>query len=325
MEEPIVTYVHVGKYRFKITDSKSYARGELILRSFNIGGDDKTCVNISISYYTHPIHATLSYANYDAQCSIDTPLDRGEGSVAMIQTLLNHVHETVPAITEVIYDDMSRIECASSSVRDPSNSKPNPPIPLYYFSIAFNEKTWYEKHFHARQRDVHRHEAYRKHVNRLLHSEELKTNTPFLAFISIAKVVPTYIYDELEGYYIQAATFGDFFRLMPASERCRLVRDWIETFMSYHLGGVFSNTGWVIDVPITITHLRKPAVKAGGGRRRSRYRSKRRTKKSKKCRVSCLRRLTMTNVQGSTAYYCPPGRILHQQPFMDLGVDPWNI
>ena len=52
---------------------------------------------------------------------------------------------------------------------------------------------------------------------------------------------------------------------MPKLDRCRLVRGWISTFMSYQLKDVFDNMDWVIKLPITIM--------TGGKRNTRKYRS----------------------------------------------------
>ena len=83
------------------------------------------------------------------------------------------------------------------------------------------------------------------------------------------------IVDELESYYRSSATFGDFFQSIPREHRCRLVRDWISTFMAHYLRDVFDNTNWIIELPISMS----------GGRKNTRK------------------------------YYCPKSKIRHSTPF----------
>ena len=253
MNEPIITVVDVGKYKFQIIDNTSISsEGKIYSRNFKIGGKHVDCVNISIDYSDNiPISAKIPHAMYDEECTLNIPLERG-GSVIMIKTLLQHVHKQIPTITEVEFEDKSNIECATENEIITKGSRFRKrgtnvtPIPLYYFSIAFNGKTWYEKYFNARLKDPNKYEIYRENVKQLLYSHEFKTETTFIRFLEIAKP-PKQVADKLEKYYNESDTFGIFFQSIPKSERCNLIRDWIYKFMAYHLKEAFSNADWIIE------------------------------------------------------------------------------
>jgi len=311
--EPIKTIVNVGKYKFQIMDNTLSLRGQIYCRNFRIRGNNIDCVNVSITYNENrPVSASIPHIMYDEECSI---FDRGNGSIIMINTLLHHIQQQIPTITEIHFEDKSNIECATEESKKASRNRKRGtnvyPVPLYYFSIAFNGVTWYEKQFKARQKDMSKHTKYRAQIDYLLNSklhllsfkspalraemnEEgdadcafsmrngVKTNTSFLTFLEISKP-PIEIMDELEQYYNKSDTYGDFFQSMPKKDRCRLVRDWISTFMTHHLKD-FENTGWIIELPISLR----------GG------------KKTRK-------------------YYCPKGRIVHNQTYKDFGIDITNV
>jgi hypothetical protein len=309
--EPIKLLVNVGKYTFQITDNTLSLEEQIYCRNFKIGGNISECVYVSIAYNDNqPISASIPHIVYDPDCSIDTPLEHGNGSVIMIQTLLKHIHQQIPTLSEVNFQDNSHIECATESeihsnlctIKTPPkgtvmSERGNAdcsflmcncmkgsivyPIPLYYFSIAFNGVTWYEKHFNARQKDSIKHNKYREKIKTLLYSEEIKAGISFIQFLQMAQP-PIEITHELEPYYSNSLTFGNFFQSIPKVDRCRLVRDWISTFMTYHLNDVFENTDWVIELPIT------PLV--GGGKRNTRK------------------------------YYCPKNRIRYNKTYKDFGV-----
>jgi hypothetical protein len=290
--EPKKTIINVGKYTFQITDNTLSAREQIYCRNFKIGGNNLDCINVSISYDSknEPISASIPHIMYDEECSIDVPLDRGEGSIKMIKTLFQYIHLQLPTITEVNFEDKSNIECATEYEIQKKGSRFRKkgtnvnPIPLYYFSIAFNGETWYEKHFNARQKDKNKHDKYREKINDLLHSTQFKTNISFIDFLKIA-MPPMETIDELETYYINSYTFGNFFQSIPKKDRCRLVRNWISNFMEHHLSNLFSNTGWIIELPIIIK----------GGKQKSRK------------------------------YYCPKTRIKHNITYKDFGIDITNI
>jgi hypothetical protein len=131
---------------------------------------------------------------------------------------------------------------------------------------------------------MNKHNKYKAKINDLLYSKELKANTSFLQFLEIAKPSMELV-NELEQYYNNSHTFGDFFQSMPKLDRCGLVRDWISTFMSYHLKDVFDNMDWSIKLPIGVMN---------GGRRNTRK------------------------------YYCPKGRIMRNKTCKDFGINASN-
>ena len=275
--ETIKTLINVDKYTFQITDDTLSTREQIYCRNFKISDNNSHYINVSISYsQNEPVSASITKIVYDEDCSIDTHLDRGEGSITMIKTLLQYIHKQLPTITEVNFEDNSNIECIDENE-----------IPLYYFSIAFNGETWYEKHFNARQKDKTKHDKYKAKINDLLYSTQLKTNTSFIQFLQIAKP-PIEIIDELEKYYIASNTFGLFFQSIPKKDRCPLVRDWISTFMEFHLQDVFSNTRWIIELPIILK----------GGK---------------------------SGKNNTRKYYCPKGRIKHTKTYKDFGVDVFDL
>jgi hypothetical protein len=112
------------------------------------------------------------------------------------------------------------------------------PIPLNYFSIAFNGMTWYEKYFQARQ--TKNHDLYRSRVDLLL-----KSKPTFIDFLRTS-APPAAIAMELESYFEKSTSMEIFFQSLPKFDRCRLVRDWIDNYMSSSLSGVFDNRGWIL-------------------------------------------------------------------------------
>jgi hypothetical protein len=190
--------INVGKYKFKIIDNTLLSRDQIIYsRNFKIGGNISDCVNISIRYIQgKPVSAYIPL--WELRSPMTPPsIENVKGIISMVKTLLNYVNIKIPTITEVSFEDKSNIECATDNTKKVTNICP---IPLYYFSIAFNGETWYEKHFNARQKDINKHTKYKEKINKLLYFEEEKSNTTFLQFLEIAQP-PKHLYDELEKYY----------------------------------------------------------------------------------------------------------------------------
>ena len=138
--ESIKTKMKSGKYTFEITDNTLLLRDQIYSRNFKIGGKSD-CVNVSISYKDNiPVSASIPHLLYEPECSMDIPLDRGHGSIIMIKTLLRHIHEQIPTLTHVNFEDKSNIECATDMEIQKKGSRFRKvgtnvyPIPLYYFT-----------------------------------------------------------------------------------------------------------------------------------------------------------------------------------------------
>lgn len=285
----------VGKYRFHIIDNTLDNEGRVYNRNFKIGGNYEDCVNVSIKYDNEgkAISAKIPTLMYDSECSLGTPLDRGEGSIIMIKTLLRYIHNELPGIKEFVFDDNSSIECGTEEEQHRKRHRKRGthavPTSLYYFSLAFNGITWYEKHFNAYQEDKEIHKEYRKRVKELLKSSDIKPN--FDEFLQIA-TPPKDILNELKILYEKSETYGEFFESIRKEDRCRLVRSWIVQFMEHYLKGVFNNKNWVIDV--TKMDDKKENVYYGGTRKKGRMKK---------------------------VYYCPKGRINRSSSLLyDIGM-----
>lgn len=286
--------IDIGKYKFNIEDNISRTQeGMIYSRNFKIGGNYNDCVNVSISYDKegNPISAKIPTLVYDEECSSSTPLDRGEGTIVMIKTLLRYIKTKIPNINEFVFEDKSNIECGTEEEKMRKRYRKRGtyarPVVLYYFSIAFNGVTWYEKHFKAYQQDTKLHKEFRERVDNLL--KEPKNKPSFNDFLRIAQPQMNYL-NELQDLYEKSITYSEFFNSIPKDDRCRLVREWIPTFMEYYLKGVFKNTDWVIDV--RKMDEKDNAIRKMGGNRI--------TKKRK--------------------YYCPEGRIRLSFEEIDMGI-----
>lgn len=304
--------INIGKYSFNINDNiLKTSEGIIYSRNFKIGGNYTDCVNVSISYdeYNNPISAKIPTVVYDEECSLKTPLDKGEGTILMIKTLLRHIKNKIPEINEFTFEDKSNIEyyafapscaldgtsaeCGTEEEKHQKRRRKRGtnavPIPLYYFSIAFNCMTWYEKHFKAYQQDLKQHKEYRARVKELLKDENIKP--PFNYFLRIAKP-PMRDLEELKLFYDTIKTYGEFFNSIPKEDRCRLVREWLPSFMEHYLKDVFKNTDWVIDV----RKMDEKQEQCGGGTRK------------KSCKINTRKK-----------YYCPLGRIKLSFEYKDMG------
>ena len=207
-------------------------------------------------------------------------MEGGENSVGMIKVLLRYIHSKIPEITSFTFEDYSKIECGTEEEKKEKEDRPLGthayPVSLFYFSLAFNGMTWYEKHFRAKLVEDAQYRTYRDNVKRICETKESKMS--FEDFIAISTPTVEQI-QELQSYYEKANTYHEFFISIPYKRRCPLVRTWIHNFMAHILKGVFQHTDWVINV----NTMDNPILMGG----------KRNTRKKSMCRT----------------YYCPKGRI----------------
>lgn len=291
--------VTIGSYKFQIIDNILFSRDktEIYSRNFKIGGSYPDCVNISIIYENNkPVEASIPFLLSDPECSFTRPLEKGNGAIIMIKTLLDYVYNELPTLTHIKFDDKSSIECATEEeLKKGSRFRKKgtyvKPIPLYYFSILFNGQTWYEKYFNATQKDEVRHQQYRAKVAEFLFSPDFKTNMNFDRFVSLFDKREEEM-TELYQYYNNTNNFNDFFQSIPKNNRCRLVGPWIEQFMKFILKDVFYNENWIIHFP----------VKTSGGNNKIRNKNN----KTKK-------------------YYCPKGIITNNFTSQNISISPEYI
>jgi hypothetical protein len=133
--------VNAGKYKFQITDNKMTGRG-VNHRNFKIAQGKTSCVDVSVDLRDeNNIVAVIPNVEYNPECSIGVPLERGVGSVLMCKTLFDYVHKQFPTLTELNFADKSKIECANEDEIKNNNSKNMKPgsfikpADLYYFYI----------------------------------------------------------------------------------------------------------------------------------------------------------------------------------------------
>ena len=246
--------------QFRIFNAQSASPSSVITPPFGgvlneqrckIGGTYPDCVNISVIYENNtPVDACMPNLFSDPECSFYQPLDKGDGTIRMIKTLLNYVYTQLPTLAYVKFDDKSSIECATKEeLKKGSRFRKRgthvKPIPLYYFSILFNGQTWYEKHFNAKQKDDVRHQLYRTRVDDFLNSKEFKTNMGFDKFVSLFDKREEEM-SVLYQYYKSSNTFYEFFRAIPIDDRCRLVGPWIEQQMISNFRKMYGNPDEVV-------------------------------------------------------------------------------
>jgi len=293
------------KYPITIYDNiqNNYLTGKLLSHNFKIGGEYNDCVNVSVLYNKdgNPEKGRIVTAMYDPECTVNgtAHLEHRGGSEIMIKTLMDYVYSQEPTIKIYYFEDDSRIECGTEEEQEQKKRRKRGthavPVDLFYFSIAFNGCTWYEKHFNAQHTDNKIHEKYTTRVEWFRKNPEAKPD--FETFLYIAYPKEEHI-AELKQYYEPTKSYGEFFESIPKRDRCRLVRSWISILVGHYMKGYFFQSDWMMDITKMDMIMNR---RQSGGLRKTR-KSTRKTKKD--------------------TYYCPKGRIYFGRGGgMDLGVD----
>jgi hypothetical protein len=254
-----ITTYSIGDDTFTIKDTTLTVGDRILSRSFTIGGTTDNDVTIQIMYQAGiPQYGKMF--GYPA-CS-----------KGVLRILLEHIQKELPILTTIRLDDLS------SGI-----SK----ISLPYYNIIYNNKTWYEQHFHARLKDrkhpsedgkdpeahIPFHERY-EHAKQFL--DDPTTKIPFEEWKENLEFA-----EELREAYDSSSTYREFFKKIPKGERCRLIGRWLNEFMSIFMGDNISPNDWEIDIPTAI------ALQSGGKTRRKTHRKKRRqrTRQGKRWRI----------------------------------------
>lgn len=225
--------IKYGKYSFQITDVIQVYASQKYGRQINLFAidDDTHGIDLFVTYNSFDFPLCASIRRFYGLDGVDS-----EYCSAMIHVLLKYVHNKIPTLTEVCFDDTFGIEI--------NGRHPNP---LYSFSIAFNGKTWFEHHFHARHANMDIHCKYKNAVNILLYVKEIKSEITFFRFLEIV-APPMELPDELSIYYERSATFSEFFQIIPLERRSTC--SWIDKFIKWGLRDAFDKRGWIIEMPV---------------------------------------------------------------------------
>lgn len=286
-----ITELNVNNHKFRIERTIDETNGKINRHALFLVGKTISCIDIFINFEDNkPYKAILPTLLTQEDCSLTYPLERGEGTKEMVVCMLYYIRYHYPTLPFVHFDDMSNIECATEDEIKKDRRIVKKPFPLYYFSIAFNGMTWYEKQFRARLRDPAKYKAYRERVDATL-------NTFLPLNISEIDFIPNSIMDELQPYFSPNKTFKQFFKSIPQKDRCRLMGPWLKEWMNDKLFGVFSNEDWVIplDFPFAAQggsrQTRKIKIKRNNSQQKKRHRAKRKTVKFDDyyCPLSILR------------------------------------
>jgi hypothetical protein len=240
--------VQVGKHIFKITKNIQSYRGEIIIHTYKLGGIYEDCVHISYKYKDNlPVQVIIPHLLYEPECAVDSFFEKGSGTESMIKTAIRYAFNDVPSLPNFEFDDDSHIDCVEKDMGKIPPRKPQKPMNLAYFYIAYYGKTWYESRFNAKMVNASKYAKYRESL-RFLTDPSKKLDFPsFLEIIGYA-LDSTDKISYIEKCYEKATTYREFFENIPRSKRCEILAGWLNSFMKYYIGSTFNDKGWYINI-----------------------------------------------------------------------------
>jgi hypothetical protein len=246
----MATFVTINGNRFKILENTLQYCDRILSHTFKLGGEYEDCINISLTYENgKPKYGKIGHIEYDPMCVMNGQLNKGKGTILMVKTLLQYIHNKFPNVIHFKFDDMSHIECGTKEEEKQQKGFRKKgslikPMSLYYLSIIYNNETWYEKYFNAEQENKEKHLLYRNKLSFLVNDND---KPDFIRFLEISQPPQEQIL-YLENKYTTSKTYSDFFKKIPKEERCKILAPWLDNFIKYYLKDVFNNIGWIIDI-----------------------------------------------------------------------------
>jgi hypothetical protein len=253
------------------------------VHTLSIGGNKSNCVSVSINTpdsllvergYHKLDEATLPILAWDSQCAISPKLERGTGTIHMIQTALSEAKKRYPYVKLFTLTDNSTITCDN-----------NKAITLLFFSIAEHSKTWYERHFGAYILDPMLRKRYTNGIT-ILNDASLKLDCDGFETL-IKSYTTTENISSLKSYYTSTKTYTEFFKQLLEKEGkrnlCVYIVNWVDIFFTYIFQFDPTTVLWAIpadsveSVPIIEeTRLNaKPKNQSGGHKTQRKNRAKR--------------------------------------------------
>jgi hypothetical protein len=218
------------------------------IHTLQIGGPKGDCVSITVNtpqsiLVERGLHkldsATIPFLAWDSRCAVSPALQRGQGTVHMIRTILSETVKKYPYIKQFTLIDNSHISC--------ENGKQ---IALLYMSIAEHSNSWYERQFGAQIVDPTLRAKYQKGIQ-ALQTAELKLSWD--DFVSLLETVMNQsTRSSLQPYYTSSSTYSDFFKTLLEKEgkrrACTYLGSWIDIFFQYLFQFDPTSTQWAIPV-----------------------------------------------------------------------------
>jgi hypothetical protein len=209
--------------------------------SYNLyfGGIKKGCLEITIynynNIYQNNTIADLVSIQSEESCNLSGNLQKGKGTLHMINTAFHVCMRMFPWITIFKFTDTSSKTCVSN--------KPTTGVSLSAYSIALYGKTWYERSFGAEVMNLDDRKKYKDYIERLRlpKYKDMSWNVFYTNFIiNYGRNNPKdqINLDIIKDAYLVSKTYREFFDLLQykiknKEELCLTLQLWVENVIKH--------------------------------------------------------------------------------------------
>jgi hypothetical protein len=217
-------------------------------------------ITVDIYYHTfHPYKPCDPYGSirpyYPTTDLSADPTENGVAAVHLLRALLHHLHEKIPTLTRVEFQDFSVLETEEDD------------LPLRFYWIAQHPKgeTWFETHFGAIHRSPEAHAEYRRQVTEFLTSPlpyhyKILRNLPRPHLLTDDKEM----FAEVEQLFTNARnnpstnSYRALFESIPEDRFYAHAKAWILDVVYERMKWVLERPCWYIDVPTALRRTDPP-------------------------------------------------------------------
>jgi hypothetical protein len=245
-------------------------------KSINIylGGEKHWCLHCELSKDGNQIkeEGYLIKIRYDMLCSVEESIQRGGDMTKLLKLLIQHIHNTYPAVKCILFNDSSTRRCDNGYDTN-----------LAVMTYLYSGKTWYEKNFYATIAQQSK-DALQSIVTKLNKSKEDTSWSIIKEVMYNYKDLP-FTEKELESHYTDnSKTWIDFFepivKKIGVSNFCIFISPWIDSFILKYFNNLM---GLTYALPIMSTNINYVKAAYIGGRYKSFFKRARRNKTIKQC------------------------------------------
>lgn len=243
-----IEYVRNKYNTFRIIINKvNYPEGDIY--TFRMGGDYDNCINISINinvdnntWRSLPLAwAHIINIKYEPECRLNGILQHGGDVVDMIKLALQYINYIFPEITVFELKDNSNIECEPLAAELKPPRKPVKPLSLSALYVLLHGKTWYERHFNAELKPE-KYLNYKQNIQ--VFSNPINKPIEYLnRYVNNMTTI-----DLLRPYYDNHKSWHEFINKIPRNKRCKLLYNWISTFVNDKTLDSIEGNYWYIDI-----------------------------------------------------------------------------
>lgn len=223
--------------------------------SLYLGGKYTWCVHCGLvkeNGQLKPI-GYLVKIRYDMLCSLEEDIKHGGDIKQLVNLLIQHIHNTFPAVKELYFNDLSIRKC--NNMND---------VNLAVMTYLYTEKTWYERNFGAYIAQ-HNIVEWNRIIANFKRSKMYSWET-IKGMITNYSTLP-FTEGELRVNYESASSWMEFFepifKKLGIANFCIFVSDWLDMFISTYFNNLM---GLTYIFPIKNTNTEYTVENYQGGR-----------------------------------------------------------